>query len=253
MSLPTNYVTGQSVDDTDFNAITGAINDVVSGATQTAGFLRPVKTACVGGESYTVSAGSVTQIAGTTINSVAMSVGDRLLVMGAPSSTGSGTDYNTSSSPANGLYVVTGTSGGNTQVARTEDMSGSVDPRGLTVYTYDGDWTPKAFYTVASVDGTPFVYGTNMMWWEGTGGRNLNINGAFFAAVTQTIGISNGTGATYIQPTANAGNNTVKLPPDSGATTLATREWVESNSGNLDGGSATSDFGSVLTIDGGNA
>lgn len=253
MSLSESYTTGQTVGATDINNITAAINDLVSGATLIAGFLRPVKTACVGGESYTVSAGSVTQIAGTTINSVAMSVGDRLLVMGAPSSTGSGTDYNTSSSPANGLYVVTGTSGGNTQVARTEDMSGSVDPRGLTVYTYDGNWTPKAFYTVAFVDGSPFVYGTNMMWWEGTGGRNLNVNGAFFAALTQTIGISNGTGATWIQPTANSGTQTIKLPPDSGTTTMATREWVESNSGNLDGGTATSDFGSLLTIDGGTA
>jgi len=217
------------------------------------GFLAPVRTVCVGGESYTIASGSVTEIAGTTINSVAMSVGERLLVMGAPTTSGSGVDYNTSSSPANGLYVITGTSGGNLQVTRATDMSGSVDPRGLTVYTYDGNWTPKAFYTVASVDGIPFVYGTNMMWWDGTGGRNPNINSAFFASITQTIGISNGTGDTYLQPTANSGSQLVNLPPDPGTTTLATRQWVESNSGNLDGGGASSSYTSLLTIDGGTA
>jgi hypothetical protein len=232
--LPTNYVSGQSLPASEINDITTAINDVASGATPTTGMVLPVRCAAVGGETYTVASGHVTEIAGTTINGKSMSTGHRILVMGAPATTGAGVDYNTSNSAANGLYVVTGTSGGNTQVARTDDMSGSVHPLGITVFTQGGTWTPLVFYSVESTDsgsGT-FVYGTNMMWWAGTGGRNLNINGAYFAAITQTIGISNGTGGTYLQPTANAGSQNLYFPP--GATgTIYTGGMVNALAGGI--------------------
>lgn len=193
-------------------------NKTIDGAdniiSNVSGWLLPVRTTCKGGETYTISSGTVTQIAGTTINGISMSTGYRILIQGAPTSSGAGTDYNTSDSAANGLYVVTGTSGGNTQVARAQEMSGSHNPLGMSMLLVEGDWIPKSFITVTSTTNyVSFTYGTDRMYFEGTGGQNLNINSGFFSSASQTIGISNGSGATYLQPTQNAGNGTILLPP----------------------------------------
>ena len=232
----------------------GYVDGLSFGGGTPTSFIEAVQCTTKGGETYTISSGHVTEIAGTTHNDVAMAVGMRILIQGAPASSGAGNDWWTTGNPANGIYEVTGLSGGNTQVARSADMSGSVNPLGLTTYIIRGEWIPKSFITVSwTSDFNDFTYGTDVMTWEGTGGRNLNINSAFFAAESQTIGISNGTGATYIQPTEDSGNNTVKLPPDAGTTTIATREYVDQNSINsVDGGAADSNYGgSLVAIDGG--
>ena len=71
--------------------------------------------ATTGAETYSITSGSVTLISGTTVDGVTAAVNDVVLIKDCPGSPGAGSVG--SSQPGNGLYYVTGLSGG-TQVAR---------------------------------------------------------------------------------------------------------------------------------------
>lgn len=127
---------------------------------------QEVRVATTGAETYTISAGSVTLINGTSVDGLTLAVGDRILVKNAGPSSGGGFATATSSSanPGNGIYIVTNATT-NLTVARTTDADSWSELLGAFVPvgpegTAAGDtiWlsiTPKA--------GT---LGTNVVTWS---------------------------------------------------------------------------------------
>lgn len=132
--------------------IDGASNTIITGT------LTPVRLASHGDETYTISSGTVTQISGTTFDGKSPAVGDRILITGAPASTGVGSYGSTQ--PGNGIYTVTGNTT-NLTVARASDMSGTVKPGGLTVIvSQDSSWYPLTKMSVR----TPSDPATSVTW-----------------------------------------------------------------------------------------
>jgi hypothetical protein len=82
-----------------------------------------VRAATTGAESYTITGGAVTQIAGTTVDGVALAINDRLIIKNAPVATGAGAGAGTAETNQipNGIYIVTGNTT-NLTVARATDM-----------------------------------------------------------------------------------------------------------------------------------
>lgn len=115
-----------------------------------------------GNETYTIVAGTVTQIAGTTIDGVAPAFGDRILISCAPAATGTGSFA--SNQPANGIYTVTGNTT-NITLARASDMSGSETPVGTMVYVRDGNGSGGWLVSCSSPVAGAFTWGTTASQW----------------------------------------------------------------------------------------
>lgn len=150
------------------------------------GLLLPAQHLCDGTETFTISAGSVTKIAGNssglTIQWQTVSVGDRVLVISAPASSGVGSEYTYTTQPANGIYVVTAKNASDLSVSRASDMSGAVNPHGLSVYMenpYAG-WGARSIFSVSnpSAPGS-FAYGTSNIKFGYTAGSNLNVSSIY--------------------------------------------------------------------------
>jgi len=144
--------------------------------------LLPVETMTLGTETFTIASGSVTQVAGTTVQGISLSVGDRLLITNAPASTGTGTSFGHSTQPGNGIYTVTSNTT-NLSVSRATDLSGSVAPAGVKVFTKRGpSWLGAAEFTVSSpTTSAAFTYGTTSMQWAPSGGLAPTFNGLITA------------------------------------------------------------------------
>ena len=132
------------------------------------GALAPVAAATVGSETYTIASGTVTQIAGTTIDGVSIAIGNRILVKDAPASSGVGSSY--SVNPGNGVYVVTANTT-NLSLSRAADMSGSVIPAGLSVPVMAGGAMNGGIFLSVSTPttGAAFTYGSGTIEWTITG------------------------------------------------------------------------------------
>lgn len=161
--MPKTQVGGSQIGPLDLTTeVTGVLPIVNGGTGSTAlaltGSLAPARAMDTGVETFTIAAGTVTQIAGTTFGGVTPAIGDRLLIHSAPAATGAATWWSTQ--PGNGLYVVTGNTT-NLTVARATDMSGSVKPAGLTVAITGGDNAGFAFAVMdPNNSATAFTYGT---------------------------------------------------------------------------------------------
>lgn len=104
-------------------AATDAANkSYVDGVVQGLDIKTAARAATTGAETFTIASGSVTQIAGTTVDGVPLVNGDRVLIKDAPASTGAGSPG--SSAIPNGVYVVTN-AGANLTVARASDADAS--------------------------------------------------------------------------------------------------------------------------------
>lgn len=115
--------------------------------------------ATVGTETFTIASGSVTQIAGTTVDGRSPAIGDLILVKDAPAATGAGSVNSTQ--PGNGLYRVTGNTT-NLTLVRADDMSGANLPAGVYVFVEDGPTNGSNGWIVAvPTSNTGFAYGTN--------------------------------------------------------------------------------------------
>jgi hypothetical protein len=130
------------------------------------GYRPSCRVATTGLESFTVSSGSVTQIAGTTVDGVSLSVGDRVLIKDGPASTGSGSP--SSLQPTNGIYTVTGNTT-NLTLSRAGDMSSSSavsTPAGSAVFVTAGSVNGQSSWKVTSpTSSAAFTYGsTNLSW-----------------------------------------------------------------------------------------
>lgn len=171
----------------------------VAGAT--GGMLAPCHIVTQGSETYTISAGSVTQIAGTTINGYSPQIGDRVLIGTAPSSTGTGTGYNLSNTAPNGVYTVTGNTT-NISLSRASDMSGSNPPSGKFVWNQYGDWSGRTLWFCQEPQGGSHTYGTGTIQFRPVLGGNGD--SSIFALNTWLLWI-------------NGNSNKVKLTQNSAA------------------------------------
>lgn len=225
--LRTNYADGGATPTTgnvtasDMNAISSAVNTLAP-----TGMLAPVQVVGSGAETYTITSGSVTSIAGTTINGYTPAIGDRILVMCAPTSTGAGGTDTPSSKPANGVYVVTANTT-NLTVTRSADMSGSVIPAGLSVYIENGTWEGGNIWTVITPTGPASwtSYGSGNIKFSGTAGTNPSFTTIYITSNTGTIGMENNSGTTYFGPQTSPGNQTILLPGPTLPTASALAQW----------------------------
>lgn len=133
------------------NTITGVSGELVS-----------VRCAAEVGLTYTIVAGSVTQITGLVVDTVSPAVGERIAILGAPAATGVGSGN--TNQPANGIYRVTSLAGGNIAVVREPDLSGSNSPWGTHAFVREGaSWGGFYFY----FNGTgAFTWGTTPLGWN---------------------------------------------------------------------------------------
>lgn len=147
------------------------------------GSLAPVRVATVGAETYTISSGTVTQISGTTVDGVSPSVGDRILITTAPATSGAGTLYSYTTQPTNGIYTVTSNTT-NLSVSRATDLSGAINPAGLSAYVQEGAiWEQSVWWVVDPSTSGSFTYGTDAMLWTSFVGFNPHLGTGYFAAI----------------------------------------------------------------------
>jgi hypothetical protein len=124
-----------------------------------------VRVATTGAESYTITSGTVTQIAGLTIDGVTLSVNDRVLVKDAPATTGGGSANSTQ--PGNGLYFVSSNTT-NLSLTRTLDMDDANEPpAGAYTLVEAGTANTAAGYVVTTPStSAAFTYGTGNIAWS---------------------------------------------------------------------------------------
>jgi hypothetical protein len=196
-----------------------------------AGMLVPVQAHTGGTETYTITSGSVTQIAGTTINgSYAPNVGDRILITTAPAASGVGPGTVATIEPANGIYVVTSNTT-NLSLSRSADFSSPlVSPSGFSVYSESVivSWLAQSIWTCTTPSTrATFTWGTSTIGFQTTSGLALLPNDIYLASTVAPIGMNNGTGGTFIDAASNAGNQTLTLPATATSDTLVGRASID--------------------------
>lgn len=154
MAVPDNWASGQGYTANDEDNVARAING--------SGWLKPCHFGTVGTETFTIASGSVTQIAGTTVDGGSPLVGERILVKDAPAATGVGSVF--SSQPANGIYQVTANAT-NLTLARVYEMSANPAvpyvPSAEVVAVMDGPINGDVLFIVSTPSSpATFTYGT---------------------------------------------------------------------------------------------
>jgi hypothetical protein len=119
--------------------------------------------ATVGGETFTISGGAVTQITGTTLDGQSPGVNDRILIKNAPATTGTGSSPETNQS-ANGIYTVTNATT-NLTVSRASDANTAPELLQSVVFVRQGTVNvDNAFVlttdTITTVNTTPLQFTT---------------------------------------------------------------------------------------------
>jgi hypothetical protein len=119
--------------------------------------------ATVGGETFTISGGAVTQITGTTLDGQSPGVNDRILIKNAPAATGTGSSPETNQ-PANGIYTVTNATT-NLTVSRASDANTAAELLQSVVFVRQGTINvDNAFVlttdTISTLNTTPLQFTT---------------------------------------------------------------------------------------------
>jgi hypothetical protein len=209
----------------DLYRITGLVNPTNAQDAATKAYVDSVKqaldikdsarVATTGAESYTIVGGAVTQIAGTTIDGVAIAIGNRILIKNAPAATGAGAGAGSANTtqPANGLYVVTGNTT-NLTVQRSADADVNADvTAGMFVFVAEGTANADNGYVLTTNDAiTLNTTGLTFTQFSGAGqieaGNGLTKTGNTINAVGTANRIS--VSADAIDIDANyAGQNTI--------------------------------------------
>ena len=187
------------------------------------GILAPAQGVALGSETFTIVSGSVTQITGTTINGgYAPAIDDRILIINAPASTGVGSAYGTTTQPANGIYTVTGNTT-NLSLSRSSDMSGSVNPTGLFVWSQSiSGWSDQTLWYVEnpSVGDTTFTWGTTAVKFRPVFGGNGDLT-SYVINTSLFYVHGNSYGAQLIQNSGAAADQSLTLPAPTTDTIVA--------------------------------
>lgn len=157
------------------------------------------RVATTGTESYTISGGTVTDIAGTTIDGISVVIGDRILVKNAPLNTGAGSTTNTNQ-PANGIYRVTNVTT-SISMTRADDANVSTEvTAGMFTFVTEGTSNADNGYVLIT-DGTIVINTTAMQFSQFSGagqitaGNGLTKSGnalSVLADSSATIAVSSG-------------------------------------------------------------
>lgn len=112
---------------------------------------QSARLATTGSETYTISGGAVTQIAGTTVDGVTGAVNDRILIKNAPVSSGAGSAPETTQ-PGNGIYIVTNATT-NLTVSRATDADISAEvTAGMYVFVSEGTTNADSGWVLTTND-----------------------------------------------------------------------------------------------------
>lgn len=219
------------------------------------------RAATVGTETFTIASGSVTQIAGTTLDGQSPSVGEYILIKDAPASTGTGSANSTQ--PGNGLYQVTGNTT-NLSVSRASDMSGSNAPVGSYVFVESGTtYAGSGWIVTTPSSSAAFTYGTgNIAWTQFSGAGEITVDSTLTktgnqivrAAITGDVSIPSNSNAATIQAAAVSLSKMANLAANSviGNTTgsAATPSAVPLAAGATASSVALRDANANLTVNG---
>jgi hypothetical protein len=170
--LPVNFGSGSTVTNTQINNWSELINTLAL-IVAAEPMMPTAHVATTGAETYTIAAGTVTTINGTTIDGVAVSAtgavnggGDYILVKDAPATSGAGSANSTQ--PANGLYQVTAVAT-NITVVRASQMAagatagaGPPSPAGMLIGVMAGTINIGNAWWVSSPNNpsAAFTYGS---------------------------------------------------------------------------------------------
>lgn len=165
--LPTNWTNASTQQASDYNNTEGAAN--YGWAAADSGPAR-ARVACTGSETYTIAAGTVTTITGTTIDSVSVAVNDVVLIATAPASSGAGTLGSYTTQPGNGLYYVSAVAT-NISVSRLPMMSSTSAnklPQAFAAFIGNAGAVNGLTMWVVAVptSSATFTYGTTSMLWN---------------------------------------------------------------------------------------
>lgn len=194
-----------------------------------------VRLASTGAETYTIAGGAVTGITGTTLDGVALVIGNRVLIKNAPTTSGAGvadTNATGSSNPANGVYDVTGTTT-NATFTRSADADSSAEvTAGLTVTVAEGT-TPNADTTWTLITNDTITLGTTALQFTETDRSALQFSGG----LTKT---GNAVKRDDLTGDVTTTGNGVSTTIAAGAVSLAKMANLPANTviGNLTGSSA---------------
>jgi hypothetical protein len=203
--------------DRDFSGleVLNAATPTLSGSLATKGYVDAVASgiggkhdavaATLGTETFTIASGSVTQIAGTTVDGVSPAIGDYVLIKDAPASTGVGSPGSTQ--PGNGLYRVTNATT-NLTVTRADEMVGTNLPAGAFVFVQGGSTNVSSGWVVSSPTmNTGFLYGTtSIKFTQFSGAGEITVDSTITKtgnqlsrpAITGDISISTGSNSAAI-------------------------------------------------------
>lgn len=186
----------------------------VTPVTTSVGELLPVQVITNGTETFTIAAGSVIQINGTSVNGYTPAFGDRILIPNAPAATGTGSSFGLSTQPTNGIYQVTGNTT-NLTLIRAWDMSALGSPAGLTVFVENGSWYGGNKLTCTTpANAGAFVWGTTSLAFQVTGGVTPTM-GTITLNSSLNFPAGSNTGALQGNSAALA-NTVITLPAETG-------------------------------------
>jgi hypothetical protein len=183
---------------------------------------QSARVATTGAETYTISGGAVTQIAGTSVDGVTGAVNDRILIKDAPASSGAGSANSTQ--PANGIYVVTNATT-NLTVTRATDADVSAEVTGgMYVFVTEGTANADSGWVLATNDTiTLNTTALNFVQFTGAGqitaGNALTKTGNTLDVAVDNVGIEINSDALRLK---DLGVVTAKLETASSTTTGVT-------------------------------
>ena len=158
---------------------------------------QPARVATNGSETYTISAGAVTEITGLIIDGVTLTTNDRILIKNSPSSSGAGAGLNTANTnfAPNGIYVVTGTAGSNLQVSRSTDADISAEVvAGMFIFVTEGNNGADNGYVL--ITNNPITLNTTTLEFAQFSGAGQIVAGAGLTKTGNTLNVGAGTGIT---------------------------------------------------------